>query len=120
MKLLASITSLLLAASCSLAAPGLKRAKGDVCWNDDLKDHDAKSIKKAWDDSIAGVTADKYINENGVAEWIRGLDKMVFKDDASPSSWDCQGYGVDCGGDILSCCKHYYLLRNAAPDFPHC
>ena len=80
----------------------------------DFDDSDESQAKKLWDDSLAGVIADDFINKNGVANWVQDLDKEIFKNDVS-DSWDCFEYDSRCETD-KSCRKWFskwYLSRGA-------
>ena len=64
-------------------------------WDDD--DH----AKKLWDDSLAGVIADDFINANGVANWPQNMDRAIFNE--PQNSWYCLDQETKC--DVDKTCR---------------
>lgn len=108
MNLLALITASLLAASVSQAAPTEK----DNCqMARSLDDSDPSIAKEFWDQSLAGVTTDEWINEHGFKDWVRLMSLWVFKDD-SVDSLHCYGIGSNCINPH-TCSKYYKTMHSA-------
>lgn len=68
--------------------PATSNCKG---WKND------DEARKRWDDSLAGVIGDDFINANGVANWPQKMDMAIF--DEPQNSWYCRDQNTECSID---------------------
>ena len=59
--------------------------------------HSEDEARQLWDDSLAGVIGDEFIEKHGVANWLQNLDKEIFQEPSN--SWYCYDQNTRCEVD---------------------